>query len=209
MKFCAGLDLGQAADYTALSVIEKVQTFKLDEEGELLLDRDRLPVLERTDYQCRHLQRFALGTSYPKIVAQVKKILETAPLKGQCTLVVDYTGVGRPVVDIIREAKLRPIAVSITAGLKEGHDDNGYTVPKRDLVFGLVSLLQDQKLTFAKSLPDAAVLVKELMSYQIKVTEKANESYNAREGAHDDLVLSVALAAWWVAKSGTSVLFAA
>lgn len=198
MKFCAGLDLGQAADFTALCVLERVDTPKRDDNGKPVQNRWGEPEIERTDYQCRHLQRYDLGTKYPVIVEKVKTVLLSPALKDNCELVVDYTGVGRPVVDMLRDAGLAPVPVSITAGLTVNYLNGEYTVPKRDLVFGLVSMLQSGYLQIAKSLPDAAVLVKELMSYQIKVTEKANESYNAREGAHDDLVLAVALAAWWV-----------
>ena len=44
------------------------------------------------------------------------------PLDGQAPLVVDQTGVGRPVVDLFREVGLKPIAVTLTAGDAEKRD---------------------------------------------------------------------------------------
>src|SRR5208283_933986 len=32
--------------------------------------------------------------------------------------------------------------------------------------------------------------------FQVKITDSANETFSAREGAHDDLVLAVALPVW-------------
>ncbi len=44
----------------------------------------------------------------------------------------------------------------------------------------------------------AATLTRELLAFQVKISaETAHDSYGAwREGAHDDLVLAVALALW-------------
>jgi len=55
--------------------------------------------------------------------------------------------------------------------------------------------LQTDKLKIANSLPEAATLVRELQDFEIKITDAANDTYGAwRVGAHDDLVLAVAMA---------------
>ena len=36
----------------------------------------------------------------------------------------------------------------------------------------------------------------ELLNFRVKITANANETFNAREGTHDDLVLAVALPIW-------------
>ncbi len=71
-------------------------------------------------------------------------------------------------------------------------------MPKSLLVSQLQVLLQAGRLKVARGLPDAAVLVEELSSFQVRVTAAGHEQYAAwREGAHDDLVLATALAAWY------------
>ena len=41
-------------------------------------------------------------------------------------------------------------------------------------------------------------LIQELSNFKVKITTKGNDTYEAwREGQHDDLVLSVALACWY------------
>ena len=56
------------------------------------------------------------------------------PLQGHCRLVMDATGVGAPVVDLLRQAELRPVAVIITGGDKVTSGKGSLYVPKRDLV---------------------------------------------------------------------------
>ena len=181
-SFVVGLDLGQAQDYTALAVIERVET-----------EDKRQP-----SCHVRHLERFRLGTSYPTIVERVADMLSREPLAGDASLVVDATGVGAPVVDLLREAGLRPVAVTITGGDAVGCEGRDYRVPKRDLVATLQVLLQTGRLKVAESLPEAATLTRELLNFQVRITDKAADIYGVwREGGHDDLVLAVALACWW------------
>ena len=64
-------------------------------------------------FQVGHLERLPLGTSYPAIVAHVGRLMTKLP--GRPELVIDYTGVGRPVFDMfvysgisLRSASLSP-----------------------------------------------------------------------------------------------------
>jgi hypothetical protein len=79
-----------------------------------------------------------------------------------------------------------------------------WRVPKRILVGTLQALFHGKRLKFAETLPEAPTLVKELLAFQVTVTEAANDTYAGRTGTHDDLVLSVALAAWRAERRGTS-----
>jgi hypothetical protein len=54
--------------------------------------------------------------------------------------------------------------------------------------------LQSGRLRIGARLPHGATLQKELRDFRIKISKAANETYDAREGAHDDLVLSLAVA---------------
>lgn len=105
---------------------------------------------------------------------------------------------GAPVVDLLRQAGAYPVPVTITGGDTTSKDEDGFRVPKRDLVTTVQVLLQTERLKCAK-LPDWPALEAELLNFQVKIsTVTAHDSYGAwREGAHDDLVLAVALACWW------------
>ena len=188
-NYFMGLDLGQAQDYSALTVLEK-----LEKRG------------EQSEYHVRHLSRLRLGTPYPSIVEYVAKLIQTPQLKGKTHLIVDATGIGAPVVDMFHRAGLSPIAITITGGDSvTGSDYEGYHVPKRDLVGILQVLFQSGRLKVAEALPMAKVFIDELLNFKVKINiQTAHDSYEAwREGVHDDLVLSVALVAWYAAGKRT------
>jgi hypothetical protein len=181
-SFYAGLDLGQAADYTALAVVEAVEAVGGAPVG----------------CHVRHLERYPLGTTYPTIVEDVARKIATLRKMGDCMLTLDHTGCGRPVFDLFARAGLSPIGVTITAGDKVERDGRVWRVPKRDLVSTLTVAFQTQRLKVAAELPAAKTFTDELENFKVKIDPKtAHDSYGAwREGAHDDLVLAVALACW-------------
>jgi hypothetical protein len=185
-----GVDLGQAHDYTAIALVET----------------QRGPT-----YGLTFLERVELQTSYPKIVQRlvgIMKRLENLVPTVRCQLVVDATGVGRPVVDAIREAGLFPIAATITGGDTEHQEGWCYRLPKRSLVSNAQVLLQQRQLKVAGALPLGNTLIKELEAFKVKIDPlTAHDSYSAgREGIHDDLVMAVALALWWAEKFAQPVL---
>ena len=57
-------------------------------------------------------------------------------------------------------------------------------------------LLDSGRLQWAVSLPEARVLETELANFRTKLTASLNDTDNAREGAHDDLLLALSCAAW-------------
>jgi hypothetical protein len=172
-KFYISVDLGQAADYTAISVLEKIS----EDIGHI-----------------RHLERLTLGMPYPEQVSRVKGIFDSI---SDAQLIVDYTGVGRPVVDLMREVELNPVKITITGGNEASKTGKDWHVPKRDLVFGLITGLQTGKIRIASNLPFIHILEKELANFKMKVNiNTANASFEAREGEHDDMVLSLAMAVY-------------
>lgn len=152
-------------------------------------------------YHVRHLERVR-NVPYPQIVSKTTEIMHSPALAGNAALVVDQTGVGAPVVDLFRQAGLNPVGVLIHGGDKASHEGGTWRVPKRDLVGSLQVLFQSSRLKISKKLPLASVLQTELMNFKVKIDPvTAHDSYSAwREQDHDDLVLSVALAAWWGAR---------
>jgi hypothetical protein len=191
--YFVGLDLGQSQDFTAVCVVERSETVAEHVDG---------ATYERkweVRYHVRYLQRLNLGTSYVQVVQHIKSLVANPVLEKCSTLVVDATGVGAPVVDLLRASELGcPIVpVTITSGDSESHNNGVFRVPKRDLILGLQVLFQTQQLAIAERLPEAQALMKELMNMRVKISQSGHDSYAAwREGTHDDLVLCVALACW-------------
>ncbi|MHB8359243.1 MAG: hypothetical protein ACYDCP_07075 [Thermoplasmataceae archaeon] len=196
-----GLDLGQVGDSTALAAVDLVQPpappwTRPDQWWGRR--RPKPPPPPAAIARLRFLERLPLKTSYPDIVRHVVSRMESVELHGRADLIVDATGVGRPVVDLFREAGLRPVAVTITASTKISIVDGEMRVPKRDLVQALQVLLAQGRFRYLKTLPLAPQFLKEAESFRMKIDKlTAHDSYAARDGEHDDIVLAVALATWW------------
>jgi len=183
-----GVDLGQARDFSAISIIKQLQDYVVDPfEG-----RNRFG--DRY-YQVVHLERPPLETSYSQIVDRVVKLYNQVE-RGE--LIIDFTGVGRPVYDSFRRGGVYPKGISITGGSAVTRDGNIYNVPKRDLAGCLQVLYQQKRIKVAGKLDHARTLNNELLDFKVKIDkETGHDSYEHRSGAHDDLVLSVAVAVWY------------
>jgi hypothetical protein len=180
---CVGVDLGQAGDYTAITAME----FHPDTAYIRGLERMRhIPYTARDDK--------------PSVVARVKEIMGLPQLT-DAHLLMDFTGVGRPIRDIFLEKGLKPITITITGGNLVHPQYGGFSVPKRDLVFALVALFQSGELHIPAMSPETQTLVHELMNFKMKIKkETGHDSYEAwRESDHDDLVLAASLPAWFMA----------
>lgn len=178
--FVIGLDLASQQDYTALSILETMR-----EKG------------KRT-HRCGALQRWR--ETYPDTVAKVAAVAKR-PVFRNAVIVADQTGVGRPVVDMLREALpgRRVIGCTITAGSgwSRGEHKDDVRVSKKLLVSTLQVLFAEGRMAYRSGLELVPVLQGELQNFRVKITAHVNETFEAwRDSQHDDLVLSVGLAAF-------------
>lgn len=204
--YIVGLDLGQAQDFTALTVIQP---------------RDPEAVLR--SYDLREIDRAPKGTRYPDQVRYVCRICRdlqawrptaeelTDPpanrVLPRVTLVVDSTGVGRPVVDMFLRARPPGVAIvplTITGALAVAIDrEKGeLRVPKRELAAVIAVLLQSERLRLPARHPLIEAMRTELAGFRAKIDLRTgHDSYGAgedwRSAPHDDLVLSLAIACWF------------
>src|SRR5918993_2223447 len=177
------VDVGQRRDPTAIAVVE--QEHRNTE----------------THHIARHLERLPLGSPYPAVAERVAAVVGGVHVatSGQApTLYVDATGVGTPIVDILSAAGVggmaRLKAVYFTHGDRRKVERSEVKLGKAWLVSRMQALLQSGLLHLPRS-AEAEALGKELLDYEIRVTEDANDRYGAfRVGAHDDLVTALGLA---------------
>jgi Terminase RNaseH-like domain len=175
VKYVVGVDLGQTADYTAITILEE---------------------RERNSYDVRYLERLR-NTPYPSIVRRLDHLVKRLPEKP--SMAVDATGVGRPVIDMIRDANLTATvyAITLTGGDAVTRDGMERHVPKRDVASIIAVLLQTGRLRIARGLKESETLLRELLNFRVKISLSGHDIYEAwREQEHDDLVLAVGLAAW-------------
>jgi len=220
--YTVGLDLGQSNDFTALTVLEMqihASAALLDahpfgkgitagwnspagllrSQLEYVFLEDQSPWLAKPPVHLRHLERMR-GRSYPEMVNDIAALLKQPPLSTHgYSLVVDATGVGAPVVDLFRQAEIPVMAVTIHGGDSVNRARGGFRVPKRDLVAAVQAVMQTGRLLVAEELALWPTLKAELQNFRVTIDPRtAHDSYSHwREGQHDDLVLSLALAVWF------------
>lgn len=180
-----GVDIGQRRDPTAVAVLES---------------EPRAAVAGRTDvhHLTRHLERLPLNTGYPQVAERIAAVCASVVERTGTppALYLDATGVGTPVVDVLRGAGVRAtvIPVYFTHGDRRAQDGGEVRLGKAWLVSRLQALLQGNRLHLPKT-PEAEACAQELLDYEIKIDQNANDTYGAfRVGAHDDLVTALGLA---------------
>lgn len=190
--YVVGLDLGQMMQPTAIAVIEQ----------EVLDLHPFRQGREVRAWHLRHLDRLPLDSSYADIGARVAEVIarleEKEQAKNGTDLVIDITGTGRPVGEVMEKAGLNPIMVTITGGMRETEAKPGdWLISKNDLVGGLQMLFQDERFKVAKGMPLAAKFAEELQTFKLRPPAlNPNDPESWRERPNDDLVFAVALAAW-------------
>lgn len=202
-RFFLGCDLGQGSakagkksDRTAVAVIELVWPMK-PKTPRQVWGKPSPPPVFLPSFHLRHLGRMKIGVPYPQQVSEVKKLMERPMLLGTTDLVVDGTGVGRAVVDMFRQAGLKPTAVTITSGMETHFVDGYWRCPKAEIISDLQVLFAQQRLRFAAELPLLDKFKTEMLAFTVEIDKRtAHESFEGRKGEHDDIVLAVAIAAW-------------
>ena len=192
LTYFLGLDLGQRRDPAGLVLVERAEVF-------LELDRVTFERRRALRFRIGFLERVRLGTPYPDVVDRVREVVRRPALAGRVTVAMDATGVGAPVLEMLRKAKLGcSIApVIITGGERESHAGGLWHVPKRDLITGLQVMLEKRELGLPANLGATRMLTRELQDFQERTTGRGGASFGVwREGQHDDLVIAAALACW-------------
>jgi len=178
--YLIGLDLGQKHDFSTFAVLEK-------HSGAIV------------HYRLRHLERLDLNTPYPVVARRAHMLVVMTGRHGHTKLVMDLTGVGAPVFDLLQAAGVHPVAITITGGRLVSGTPPHLHVPKRMLISTLEALYGSGRLKTGEKIPYMAELNEELRNFRVKINRRTRqESYGAKGGRkHDDLVLALAMAAFY------------
>lgn len=203
MDFVFSQDLGKLADYhgqvliqTKLQVksrMEAVRQWGVDGDAEVMWPKMVVRWINRK--QC----------SYPDLIEETKIRLSDPILVNNVIHLVDATGVGVPTIDFMRESGLNPLGIWITGGSQAGTNTTGLTVPKVELINALQLALDSNMIEFAQGLKEETLkqLLHEFSTFKEKKTQKTGaKTYEAwRESDHDDLILALAMAVWWILRT--------
>lgn len=207
-RMAIGVDLGQSQDPTSIAVVERVWESIPDDIPRNILQsgckgmlEDMRGQLAPERYLLLGLQQAPLGESYIAQADRLMQVMARDTIAVHCPEVwMDYTGVGRPVFDIFKQRRvprLKPVTITFQ-GEPGPNGHGGYSIPKINLVSHLQALMHTGKLEVPSNdrMPLGKAFRRELMDFRVSYTPVGNMRFGAREGAHDDLILAVALAAW-------------
>ncbi len=182
-----GIDIGQKRDPSAVCVAE--------------LEPRAVGRRVETHYLVRHLERLPLGTPYPEVAQRIDAVVSAVQSRSGAppTVLVDGTGVGQPVVDLLQAQRAwgrSLVAVTFTAGrkwkLRRGVPLR-LSLGKESLASRLQALLQGGRIHLPGT-REGKALAAELMGYEIRVDEGGHARFGAfRSGTHDDLVTALGL----------------
>lgn len=189
-RFVVGVDLGTQVDNTAITVIHE-HIRPLDRWG-----TNSRQILAAPEIAIVAAYRLRLGLDYSKIADHIAGLRQSSALLDDPAFVIDHTGLGRPVGALLKERGFSDWhGVTITSGSepKQVRFDE-WNVGKTYLIGSLSAGMSQRKLRAAGDLPDGRELQRQLEDYQVEFTAAGNVTANAASGAHDDLVMSTALA---------------
>jgi len=157
-RYVLGVDLGKSLDWTVLTMVDK--------------QSNKVVYWER----------------YQKIdwVLNKDRIVSAAKKYNNARIIIDATGNGSPIVDMLTRSGLMVDAFVFTgSNARTGKS-------KMDLLDKLSIYIQERGIL----IPNEQQLIDELEAFGQEVTDSGNIVYSAPTGMHDDCVCSLALSVW-------------
>lgn len=192
-RYLVGADVADISDYTAISVVKITPNVN-----------DKGAVIGPPFFDVSYLDRFN-GRGYPAVVDAILDVANMGQIAGKSTIILDATGVGKPVYDFLRleshkrNLKIPIEAVWFTAGERfHRRPDGMINLPKLDMAQRLQLAFQQRRVRIAADMEFTDTLAAELASFTLKFTKTARVTAEAwRDKDHDDLVFSVGLPVWY------------
>jgi hypothetical protein len=153
-RYFAGLDLAKSGDFSVLTILNRA-------------------------YEVVHVERMRRLD----FGIQITRFQEALRRYNRAPVLVDSTGAGEPVLEMMRSA---------------GMDAEGFVFTvqsKKDLVQNLQILLEKKRIVLPKATL-APEMIDELQDYEFTVLPTGHTRMSAPPGANDDCVVSLGLAAW-------------
>ena len=185
-----GVDLGQARDPSAIAILEYSESLSPVRDPV----KFNYPIIRQL--ALRQVERLPLGLEFSAVASRVGQIarylanLSPAHMRSpSVTIVVDATGVGRPVVEMIRKEPLsyaQVIPVMITGGSSSHQSKGFWYVPKTELMMRLATMIDHREFVIAGNLRNKDAWIAEMLSVKRETLS----------GNPDDMIFATALACW-------------
>lgn len=191
LRYIFAADIGGAGDDpSAFCLLESRADPLMDENGRWSVG----PTLRTVMWAdlVRQPDSVALVDFMALTLQKLRLKVEPSPI--YCTH--DATGMGAPITDLLRQAKIRPNPIVMTAGnsVKRDHGRGGGTVSKTVMIERLSIDVHNGTLSFADG-PMLEDLFEHIASVEIVQSAAGNVTFKqGGKGHHSDLMSAVALA---------------
>ena len=199
MDYCLSQDLGKVQDYHATILTEiRMQTRSRTEfSRKIYKDGDSEVVFPHIHVVGADRSQI----SYDKLIQETKIRLADPRIIHNCWHVVDATGVGQAVIDLMRAERLDPVGIYITGGDRVSEKEYGYTVPKNELIATFQMVLSRGLLKISNKIREDVKkqFIHEVKNFKEKTTKAGNVAFEAwKEEDHDDLIMSLMMNCWYI-----------
>lgn len=182
MTFIIGLDPAQLRDWSAMAVV----------------DMQYVPEKKRFGYDLVAMAR-KQGLPYDQIVEWVVKTLKKPEFNKERPpeFLLDSTGVGVAVRDMLAAKGVRMKAVTITSGEAFTRQGPIYHVGKARLIGTFLGAFDAGKARVNPNMPIWPALEKEMLGFRAEMSSQGRAKFEAEPGEHDDMLFSLALCVWY------------
>ena len=184
-SYIISMDPAQLHDYTALAVLEK----------------------EDTTYRILSLKH-KQHLPYTEIVTWAKKVFLNPKFSKDVTsppvFVLDIGGVGMAIKDMMTATKVKTVGIQYTGGATVSQVGGDWHVTKSFIVGKFLAAWDEGRVLMPSGASFLDMFQSELRAFRGEMSSNGRAKFEAAQGEHDDLVMSVAQAVWWCEKHPAS-----
>jgi hypothetical protein len=185
--FIVSLDPAQLHDYSALAVLECMPGTENIYRVKSQKRKQKLP--------------------YPEIVSWSRRVFLNPKFQrgagiSEPQFVIDAGGVGRAILDMLVVEGLKPIPIQYTGGENESYVGGTYHASKSILVGRFLVAWDAGRVQVPANASFLPILEAELRAFRGSMTAQGRAKFEAEQGEHDDLVMSLAQAVWYFERHG-------
>ena len=214
-EYIVSVDIGQRTDPFCVHIYRDFA--KIVDGSEVLKTDDRI-----VHYLDLMYEDQAKGLEYETMADYLATLVRHTAISNNYDMVVDSTGIGSAIVEMLRKRRLNPIPIWYTSSgsVKEIYTPMGQIfssqhtlgsaralkeihVPKADLVSSGMVLMQQGRLRITEGVKHIQRITTQLDRFKRFVDERTRRvTYEAEsEAVHDEDVVCYLMAAWWMQRS--------
>jgi hypothetical protein len=111
--------------------------------------------------------------------------------------ILDSTGVGVAVTDIMKAKGMSPKAIMITAGNAITREGSTIHVSKARMIGKFIGAFDAGKVHINPGMAIWPKVQRELLAFRAELTAQGNARFEAEEGENDDMVMALAQGVWY------------